>query len=144
MNVEFRRMQSDDIDSVFEIEKELFDDCWSKSSFLHEIRNEIYSFPYVLILDDCIAGYCVCWYYHQELHIGNVAIKKEYQGIGHGKLLMQKIFELFPDYDRAYLDVKASNDTAISLYLNFGFNILSTRKAYYSDGEDALVMVKDK
>ena len=142
MNVEFRRMQIRDVDVIYEIENDLFDDVWSRSSFKFEIKNKKYSFPYVLILDDSIAGYFVCWYYKNELHIGNVAIKKDFQGNGYGKLLMHKIFELFPDYKHAYLDVKLSNDEAIGLYLKFGFNILSTRKAYYSNGEDALVMEK--
>jgi ribosomal-protein-alanine N-acetyltransferase len=131
-----------DITVIDKIEHNLFDDAWSKSSFIYEIKNESYSFPYVLEFKDMILGYCVCWYYQNELHIGNVAIKKEYQGKGYGKLLMQKLFELFPDYNKAYLDVKVTNDVAIGLYLKFGFNILSTRKSYYTNGEDALVMVK--
>ena len=142
MNVDFRKMQINDVDSISEIENDLFNDAWSKSSFVYEIKNKNYSFPYVLILDNLIIGYCVCWYYQNELHIGNVAIRNAFQGKGYGKLLMQKIFELFPDYKHAYLDVKVSNDVAIGLYLKFGFSVLSTRKAYYSNGEDALVMVK--
>ncbi len=126
MNVDFRRMQSNDIEIIHEIEIDLFDEVWSKSSFLYEIKNESYSFPYVLILDNLIAGYCVCWYYQNELHIGNVAIKKEYQGKGNGKLLLQKLFELFPEYSHASLEVGISNDAAIGLYLKFGFNILSS------------------
>ena len=110
MNVEFRRMQIDDIAVINEIENDLFDDAWSKSSFLYEIKNESYSFPYVLILNDTIVGYSVCWFYQNELHIGNIAIKKEYQGKGYGKLLLQQLFKLFPDYNQAYLEVNVSND----------------------------------
>lgn len=143
MNVEFRKMQFNDIDVINEIENDLFNDAWPRSSFIYEIKNESYSFPYVLILNNSIVGYCVCWYYQNELHIGNFAIKKVYQGKGYGKLLMQKLLELFPDYNQAYLEVNVSNDVAIGLYLMFGFNILSTRKSYYANGEDALVMVKN-
>jgi len=143
MNVEFRRMQLADIAIIDEIENDLFDDAWSKSSFLYEIKNESYSFPYVLILNDSIVGYSVCWFYQNELHIGNIAIKKEYQGKGYGKLLLQQVFELFPNYNQVYLEVNVSNDAAIGLYLKFGFKILSTRKSYYANGEDALVMVKN-
>lgn len=38
------------------------------------------------------------------------------------------------------LEVRASNDTAIKFYNNCKFEKISTRKKYYSDGEDALVM----
>lgn len=142
MNVVFRRMQKKDIRDVYEMELDLFDDFWSKASFLHEIKNSSYSFPFVLILNETIVGYCVCWFYQNELRIGNFAIKNDFQGKGLGKLLMEKIFELFPNSTEAYLEVNVSNDAAISLYLKFGFKILSTRKKYYINGEDALVMVK--
>lgn len=144
MNVKFRRMQINDIDAVYYIEKDLFTDVWSKSSFIYEINNEEYSFPYVLYLNETIIGYFVCWYYQKELHIGNVAVESKMQGKGYGKLLVEKIFELFPDYDQAYLEVNINNTAAIGLYEKFGFKILSTRKSYYINGEDALIMVKHK
>jgi ribosomal-protein-alanine N-acetyltransferase len=144
MNVELRRMQTKDIDHVYSIETQLFADAWSKSSFLYEIKNKKYAFPYVLILNNMIIGYFVCWYFQKELHIGNVAIRKEMQGKGYGKFLILKIFELFPDYENAFLEVNVKNVIAIGLYMKFGFNIISTRKSYYRNGEDALVMVKNK
>lgn len=142
MNVVFRRMQKKDVAEICKIENDLFEDAWSKTSFLYEIKNTSFSFPYVLILNKIVIGYCVCWFYQNELQIGNFAIKKEFQKKGLGKMLMQKIFDLFPDYEQAFLEVNASNKIAIGLYLKFGFNILSTRKSYYANGEDALVMVK--
>tara|TARA_Y100000589_G_scaffold290399_1_gene293082 strand:- start:492 stop:689 length:198 start_codon:yes stop_codon:yes gene_type:complete len=42
-----------------------------------------------------------------------------------------------------YLEVRPSNDTAISLYAKFGFSIIGRRKNYYPEKEgreDALVM----
>lgn len=41
-----------------------------------------------------------------------------------------------------YLEVKRSNFPAINLYLNFGFEEIDIRNEYYSDGEDAVIMVK--
>ena len=41
-----------------------------------------------------------------------------------------------------YLEVKQSNFPAINLYLNFGFEEIDIREAYYADGEDAVIMVK--
>lgn len=144
MNVEFRRMQNKDVPAIYKIEVDLFEDSWSKTSFVYEIKNKSYSYPYVLIENENLIGYCVCWYFHNELHIGNFAVNKTYQGQGFGKVLMQKIFELFPDYNQAFLEVKASNNLAISLYLKFGFEVLATRKSYYANGEDALAMIKYK
>jgi ribosomal-protein-alanine N-acetyltransferase len=39
-----------------------------------------------------------------------------------------------------WLEVRASNDAAIQLYLKNGFLQMSMRQRYYADFEDALVM----
>lgn len=142
MTVSFRRMKQKDLTEVLKIENELFPDPWSLNSFIVDIENKIYSFPYVLYKGDQIIGYTNCWYYCNELHIGNFAIKKEFQQKGYGKFLMEKIFEIFPDYKLALLEVGISNKAAINLYEKFGFKILSTRKSYYANGEDAFIMYK--
>ena len=40
------------------------------------------------------------------------------------------------------LEVRISNDKAISFYIKNGFEKVLVKKAYYSDGEDAFYMVK--
>lgn len=44
---------------------------------------------------------------------------------------------------RVSLEVRPSNLTAIRLYSNLGFSILSKRDRYYRDGESALVFSKE-
>lgn len=39
-----------------------------------------------------------------------------------------------------WLEVHENNQTAVNLYLKNGFTVLNTRKRYYPDGGDALVM----
>ena len=41
-----------------------------------------------------------------------------------------------------FLEVKRTNFPAVNLYLSFGFQEINIRKDYYSDGEDAIEMVK--
>ena len=45
--------------------------------------------------------------------------------------------------DVAVLEVRVSNVAAIGLYESLGFESLGRRRAYYEDGEDALLFVKD-
>lgn len=40
------------------------------------------------------------------------------------------------------LEVDTSNEAAIKLYKNFGFEVINTRKSYYSD-KDAYLMVRE-
>jgi ribosomal-protein-alanine N-acetyltransferase len=41
-----------------------------------------------------------------------------------------------------YLEVRVSNDVALSLYKRTGFEVERTIREYYSDGEDAYIMSK--
>ncbi len=44
---------------------------------------------------------------------------------------------------KVFLEVRENNIPAIKLYENLGFNKISMRKNYYSDGENALVYLKE-
>ena len=62
------------------------------------------------------------------------------QGLAQG--LLQEAFDWARQNQRqaVWLEVRVSNDAAVNLYRKTGFVQVSTRKRYYSDGEDALVM----
>ena len=138
----FRAMTIDDISEVHKIESELFTDPWPKHSFKTEVQQKNISFPFIAEQNNTIVGYIICWYYRDELHIGNIAVVPEKQHQGIGSFLLKSIFEYFMEYKRAYLEVRESNKIAINLYQTFGFEVIFRRKAYYPNGEDALVMVK--
>ena len=142
MSCIFRRMTDDDVVDVFKIESELFPDPWPATAFLSEIRQEKTSFPFIVEENDKIIGYIVCWHYHNELHVGNIAVLPSEQGKGTGKYLLNSIFDYFEDYKTAFLEVRETNQKAIRLYELFGFHIAYKRIRYYPNGDDALVMVK--
>lgn len=72
-----------------------------------------------------------------ETHIINMAIHPDYRGTGIGKRLMQHVLN---DEDVFFLEVRISNEGAKKVYERYGFKVISTRKGYYADGEDAFVM----
>ncbi len=43
---------------------------------------------------------------------------------------------------QCFLEVRVTNEAAISLYKQLGFEVTRTINGYYSDGEDAYVMTK--
>ena len=138
----YRRMQEEDVVYVYEIEKSLFQDPWSFKHFLRDIQDTETAYPYILELRDEIIGYSVCWYYAREVHIGNIAVKKKYQRMGYGQIILDKIIKMFPVSQCAYLEVRESNKIALNLYQKNNFNILYKRKSYYANGENALVLVR--
>jgi ribosomal-protein-alanine N-acetyltransferase len=143
MNPTIRPMRPDDLDTVVELEQQIFVDAWSRSSFEVEIANNRYSFPLVMEWKGVIVGYAVIWHFLNELHIANFAIHPSYRRKGLGRQLMEHILQRFPDAEFAFLEVRRSNTAAIRLYESFGFRKINVRKGYYRDGEDALLMVKD-
>ena len=144
MNLHFRQMGPNDIEEVYKIEHDLFEDPWTKKSFKNELKQENISFPFIVEKDGLLLGYIICWYYICELHIGNIAVRRNFQRRGIGKFMLNKVFEIFPDFDIAFLEVRNNNKSAIQLYRSFGFKATHRRKSYYPNGEDAIVMAKFK
>ena len=144
MRLVFRRMRQADVPRIYELEKRIFPDPWSAESFSAEVQNKALSYPCVMESEQGIVGYAVCWYFSGELHISNFAVNPQQRRQGLGRRLLHHLFEHFADYQVALLEVRASNRAAIALYKRFGFRKLYVREKYYSDGEDALVMIKER
>jgi ribosomal-protein-alanine N-acetyltransferase len=127
------------------------------------IEERAYEFPWTRgIFEDCLrVGYC-CWVCEDErilygygvmsvgaaeCHILNLCIAPEFQGQGLGRHLMNHLLHLGRRHnaDTAFLEVRPSNQAAIRLYLNMGFNEVGIRRAYYpahQGREDALILAR--
>lgn len=78
-------------------------------------------------------------------HLVSIAVLPGYRRRGIGSALLAETIRVMRDVYRVeaiYLEVRVSNRPAISLYEKFGFRKARVIRGYYSDGEDAYVMVK--
>jgi ribosomal-protein-alanine acetyltransferase len=75
--------------------------------------------------------------------IATIAVLPEYRGRGIGKALLRACEELL-ETSHIRLNVRASNKAAIRLYEETGYQKAGLWKDYYEDGEDALVMQKER
>jgi ribosomal-protein-alanine N-acetyltransferase len=75
-------------------------------------------------------------------HVVSVAVLAEHRHRGVGKALVVKALEGMRGYGakQCYLEVRLTNEEAISLYKKLGFEVSRTIHGYYADGEDAFVM----
>ena len=74
----------------------------------------------------------------------DILVHPEFRGQGIAQELMRKyLAEIKGKTQKSLLEVRQSNEKAISLYNKFGYNTISTRKKYYEDGENALIMQKE-
>ena len=78
-------------------------------------------------------------------HVVSIAVLPEHQRRGIGSALMLKAMENMPRYNakKCFLEVRVTNEPAIKMYKNLGFQIKRRIRGYYMDGEDAYLMEKD-
>ena len=137
-----RKAHLEDLDIIFKIEQKLFNQPWTKKSIYNELNRSKNTLNLVAEIDEKIIGYFFSHFFECEAHILNLAIDFPYQHKGLGKIFLNKIINKYLKEADVFLEVKRTNFPAINLYLSFGFEEINIRKEYYSDGEDALEMVK--
>ena len=138
-----RDLSVKDVPLLKQIEDKAYDFGWSRGNFFDAL-NENY------IAKACINNSVMVGYYFwqkvlDECHLLNFTIASERQRRGLGKwMLSQLLLSLRSrNIESIYLEVRPTNQTAISLYSKFGFSIIGRRKNYYpgkESREDALVM----
>ncbi len=77
-------------------------------------------------------------------HVVSIAVIPQGRRRGLAQALINRALEGMRYYKakQGFLEVRVTNEAAISLYKKLGFEISRTINGYYSDGEDAYVMTK--
>ena len=144
-NLIIEEMKENDIDGVFEVEKNCFEDYWSKDSFKKELSNNLAKYL-VAKIDNKVVGYVGIWFVVDEGHITNVAVHEDYRGQKIGDQLIKELVQVCKNNKiiSMTLEVRVSNVVAQNLYKKYGFKLSGIRKEYYSDNkEDAMIMWND-
>lgn len=141
-NTFLRPLVEADLPAVLAIEEASFLAPWSRASFVHELHNS-HSRLTAAEQDGHVIGYLCCWYVVDEIHILDIAVHPAHRRHGVGARLLGHAMTEGKRQGAcsANLEVRKSNLAAIALYERFGFQSVTVRARYYSDGEDALVMV---
>ncbi len=150
-----------DLDQVMQIERIAFPTPWSFRAYRYELtRNEHSVFLVVrkasnfngrlrkllghlqLLKPGQVLGYAGCWLLVDECHVSTIAVHPDWRGQGLGELLLVSLMEHGMELGalRSTLEVRISNQSAQSLYHRCGFEIVSLRRKYYADNEDAYIM----
>jgi len=140
MNIRIAELE--DLNEIYNIEKKVFNDYWSLDLIKSEIIEKKYSRVTVLELKKKIIGYIFQRKIYDENHIINLAIDIPYQHKGYGKFLLMKILEKDSNDTNVFLEVKEANLPAVKLYIDLGFEEVDRKERYYSDGSNAIFMLK--
>ena len=143
-----REMRWWDIDSVLELEKELFpEDAWSRGMFWSELahsRGTEATRRYVVAEQDGrLVGYAGLASAGDLADVQTIAVARDHWGTGLGARLLTDLLQAATAFEcpEVMLEVRVDNTRAQKLYERFGFEPIGFRRGYYQPGNvDALVM----
>lgn len=136
-----KRCSVDDIDEIYEIEKESFTDPMKKETVLKDLARESY-YCYGLF-EDGLRAFISFEKVFEEGQIISVATAKEHRKKGLAKKLFVEVsaFAQKDGVELFTLEVRSDNGAAKGLYKSLGFNEVGLRKNYYQNPLcDAILM----
>lgn len=130
-----------DNDAVEKIERESFSDPWSKKMLDDCFLTPVFQ-GLVWEEDGQVCGY-VGMLIPDDGEIALIAVDKKFRRRGIGEKLLSSAVSVAKEKgaQSMFLEVRTSNLSAQGLYKKAGFIPIAIRKKYYSNGEDAIVMV---
>lgn len=140
---EIMAIEYDHIKEIALLEKVCFSTPWSEQALLDAHKTGTRFF--VAAKNKKVLGYVGISAIIDEGYITNVAVFPEYRNIGVATALLLKLFHFAKEKELAFisLEVRESNQTAISLYQKLGFKQEGKRRNFYSSPtEDALILTK--
>ena len=143
--VQIRTMAHDDLAQVSDIERRSYEFPWS-----HGVFRDCLLAGYTCIVverGELVVGYGILSVAAGEAHILNLCVDPVYRSLGYGDRLLDEILMRArrAEVNQIFLEVRPSNESAISLYQKKGFRQIAYRPAYYQarkGREDAAVLSK--
>lgn len=138
-------MQTQHLDAVMQIETRCYSFPWTRGNFVDSLAagylaRMLGTHPAQPI------GYFVAMAGVGEMHLLNLTVAPEHQGHGHASTLLDALQATCRErrLPQLWLEVRASNQRALSLYRRRGFTEVGLRRHYYpathGEREDAVVM----
>lgn len=140
--MEIRVMNKADIPEVLEIEHLSFSTPWTEGMFASELNNPKCRY-FTAVERDSILGFAGVFMVLDEGYINNIAVAPQARCRGVGSLLMSTLIEYARSIELSFLtlEVRETNNSAISLYSSLGFIEVGKRRGYYEHPkEDAVLM----
>ena len=134
-----RRATVLDAKQIAELDNRMFVDSLEYDFIYNDLSNNPFAYYFVYEIEGNIVGYINCWV-SDNTEILNFCVDDKYQKQGIGTLLYNEVEKIANGI--ISLEVRVSNLNAINFYLNKGFEKACIRKNYYSNGENAILMVR--
>ena len=125
--------------------------CFRHPYTLKNMDDEYHDNPFSNFLfalyGDEVVGYIDYLLTFNSATIMQICVDQKYRRKHIASLLLEEMENTFPKegenrVDFVTLEVRKSNIAAQELYKKFNYELVTTKRNYYEDGEDALYMVK--
>jgi ribosomal-protein-alanine N-acetyltransferase len=135
-----RKANTLDAIQIAELDGTVFQDNLGLNFIQNDLENNPTANYFVYESKGRIVGYLNCWV-NDNTEILNFAVYEEFRNKGIGDLLYKEVERIAVGI--ISLEVRVSNKNAIKFYKKRGFIEVAVRKNYYSNGEDAILMIKE-
>lgn len=123
------------------VENECFVSPWTENMFVDEFNQNDRMYFQAKVKNE-VVGYIGASDNGEEINILKLAVIPRFRSLSIGQKLVETIIKIKNEkgYKNLFLEVDDKNEKAIRLYKRCGFDVVSTRKRYYQNGDDCLVM----
>lgn len=147
MEYSIRPLKKKDVQKVAELEAQCFIKPWPLNQIAYEFNGNPCAKVFVCVdKQDNILGYLDFMITFNSATIDRICVTKEYRGQGIASALLDKMVEVCKKQkdivEFITLEVRKSNENAISLYSKNGWQKVVIKPKYYDDGEDAIYMIR--
>ena len=133
---------AENIHGAAELAKRCFTTPWSESIYRRELDNP-QSIGFVCTDGDAVVGMIHCNFVLDELTLNTLCVDAAYRRQGIARRLWNAVTEMIQGVCTVcYLEVRESNDAARTLYESLGFVQNGYRPRYYSEPEEAAVLME--
>ncbi len=144
-NLELQSLTEAHLSALVELDQTCFGGLWTLDAYQRELASPNSNLLGLIspLSPVSLLGMGCFWSILEEAHITILAVHPQYQRQGMGQALLFSLLKTAHDrgLERATLEVRASNLSAINLYQKFGFKTAGRRRRYYQDNdEDALIL----
>lgn len=140
--MQIREIKESEIEQVASLEGQIFSDAWSVQGIADSLKQE-----HTILLgafeSDRLAGYLIVYYVMDEAEIARIAVDPAFRRKGVASCLLEALKKYSDNLQiaRWLLDVRESNESAISFYRKWGFIEDGRRRRFYTrPEEDAILM----
>lgn len=135
-------LKEEDIKPIIILEETHFAESLGEKLLSDMINNDVAK-ALTAKIDKKVIGYISYLYYDTVLEVLNFVVDDSYQRQGVGSSLFNEMILRSPNALTITLEVRPSNIKGRSFYEKNGFKQILIRKNYYTNGEDALVLLKE-